>query len=387
MGRTRTAIAALIAALACNAPCLAQTYFDDFNDNNLVGPRLHGDAAIDGGSLRLTTLNTTRAGSIVVGGGRIAAFDTSFTYFFNTPVIGQTADGMSFNLGRVPDGIDPSIPWENGPGNGLTISFDIYDFDNDGIVLNDYGIRLFVNGTMIAQAPGAMLFTDEGQFRAITIRLDADGTIDVTYRGNPVFTNLATGYVPDASHRFSIAARTGVERSEQRIDNLSIAATALSEDLCRNAAPAHGDGVFWFDTTGATLDGSAPGTCPNPDNDVWMCWTAPSTGAVVMSTLGLTTVDTLLAAYNDCAACPSGLGLIDCHDDFSSNRQSIINIRVVAGRRYLVRVGSFLVIPGGRGAVSFQSFPDCPGDFNHSGGAPSVQDLFDFLAAFFAGCP
>jgi hypothetical protein len=31
--------------------------------------------------------------------------------------------------------------------------------------------------------------------------------------------------------------------------------------------------------------------------------------------------------------------------------------------------------------------PRCLADFNRSGGPPSVQDIFDFLAAYFAGCP
>jgi hypothetical protein len=41
------------------------------------------------------------------------------------------------------------------------------------------------------------------------------------------------------------------------------------------------------------------------------------------------------------------------------------------------------------GAHEFQPGPPqpaCPADFNNSG-AVSVQDIFDFLAAYFAGCP
>ncbi len=40
---------------------------------------------------------------------------------------------------------------------------------------------------------------------------------------------------------------------------------------------------------------------------------------------------------------------------------------------------------GGLPVPSMPTF--CPADFNRSGGAPTVQDLFDFLAAYFAGDP
>jgi hypothetical protein len=29
----------------------------------------------------------------------------------------------------------------------------------------------------------------------------------------------------------------------------------------------------------------------------------------------------------------------------------------------------------------------CPADYNHSGGSPTVQDIYDFLAGYFGGAP
>jgi hypothetical protein len=40
--------------------------------------------------------------------------------------------------------------------------------------------------------------------------------------------------------------------------------------------------------------------------------------------------------------------------------------------------------PSARGIVYLRPAP-CVGDFNHSGGQPTVQDIFDFLAAYFSG--
>ena len=44
--------------------------------------------------------------------------------------------------------------------------------------------------------------------------------------------------------------------------------------------------------------------------------------------------------------------------------------------------GEFIVID----LCSLSTPPSCcPADFNHSGPPPTVQDIFDFLAAYFAG--
>ncbi|MCC6323066.1 MAG: hypothetical protein IT438_16710 [Phycisphaerales bacterium] len=45
-----------------------------------------------------------------------------------------------------------------------------------------------------------------------------------------------------------------------------------------------------------------------------------------------------------------------------------------------------MVVAGSQTCQPSPCPPACPGDFNRSGGSPTVQDIFDFLAAYFAGC-
>ena len=82
------------------------------------------------------------------------------------------------------------------------------------------------------------------------------------------------------------------------------------------------------------------------------------------------------------AVCPLTVGISPetwyvCNDDFcvggslGSNLASRSQFWAQADEDYLVRVSVV---------------PDCRADFNNSGGPQSVQDIFDFLAAWFGGC-
>jgi hypothetical protein len=380
-------VAAVMGSAATAA--MAQNYVEGFADANLNGPRLYGDAAVDAGSLRLTPFDYGKSGAMVIGGGAVTSFTASFEYYFNTPVGSFTADGMSFNLGRVPDDRIPGGA-ELGSGSGLTVSFDIFDFNNDGFV-SDYGIRVFFNGQVIAEAPGAITFADEGQFRPIQISLDNSNRLTVTYNGANVFTNLAIkDYQPDLSYRFGIAARTGGERSEQRIDNLAINARALVAEDCRHVAEIFGDGIYWYDNTNAQTDGAPNALCQNAASnditgDLWWCWTATHTGVTTVSTLGLSSSDTKLAVYQDCVPCPEALGILACNDDAANTLQSNLTFAAEAGTRYLIRVGNYLNSTRSPGAVSISTLGDCNADFNGDHIVNS-QDFFDFLTAFFSGC-
>ncbi|MHC4991631.1 MAG: hypothetical protein ACYTGC_11695, partial [Planctomycetota bacterium] len=91
---------------------------------------------------------------------------------------------------------------------------------------------------------------------------------------------------------------------------LSIQCLFGDNDDCVNATPLVGKGIFPFDTTGASTDG--PVLPPRPpfngqqiDHDVWFCWLAHRGGPVILSTCGLTEIDTSIAVYRGCACPPT----------------------------------------------------------------------------------
>lgn len=185
--------------------------------------------------------------------------------------------------------------------------------------------------------------------------------------------------------------------------------------------PANGTN---FDATADVLQ-----TCSDLDSfDVWYRFTAPATGGYTFSTLG-SVLDTTLSLWTQC----SGGIMITCNDDIDPDtgitESQILGFSMAAGQVVLVRVagaveaeGTFVlrVMPaaavpgicctGSTCAVGtlpsecvgvFQHYvsmtsacnaggnttnPCCLANFNKVGGI-TVQDVFDFLAAWFAGNP
>lgn len=134
-------------------------------------------------------------------------------------------------------------------------------------------------------------------------------------------------------------------RSVAFIAALSAAAPCVAQvnDACSAPTPISGYGTFLTSTVGATTDGGSTAACLffGSDQiwaDVWMCWTAETSGLVQIETCG-TGFDTKLAVYPGCA-CPDGSSIIACNDDACS-LQSRVAFPAVAGQSYLVRVGSY----------------------------------------------
>lgn len=156
----------------------------------------------------------------------------------------------------------------------------------------------------------------------------------------------------------------------------------LPDDNCAAAEPITGEGTFPFDNTLATTDGLGHTDCEtgltNPTdaqigNDVWRCWTAPCTGPVFVQSCNLTEVDTKLAVYEGCNACPpDDTVLLDCNDDFCGYDtpaafpfQSSISFEATQGQSYLIRIGTF---PGGGG---FEEAPGGTGSISITCGIPN----------------
>ncbi|MDZ4831850.1 MAG: hypothetical protein SGJ09_16855 [Phycisphaerae bacterium] len=129
------------------------------------------------------------------------------------------------------------------------------------------------------------------------------------------------------------------------------AMAAPPNDLCVNASPLAGTGVFNFDLTGATTGPGGVDAICGPvisviQNDIWYCWTSSCNGLVEISTCGQTQVDTVIRLYDTCA-CPTAGALFQplCCAEDECGKQSKLVCGVVCGHTYLIQLG------GGNGSV------------------------------------
>lgn len=133
-------------------------------------------------------------------------------------------------------------------------------------------------------------------------------------------------------------------------------------DACTGAEAIAGAGLYDFDTSAATTDGSPNSAClafgtDQIENDVWFCWTSDCDGQVRIETCGLTAVDTRIAVYDDCGICPpTDAELIACNDD-SCSLQSRVTFTATIGTQYLVRIGNYPGAGGGTGQFRIDCLP------------------------------
>jgi hypothetical protein len=160
-----------------------------------------------------------------------------------------------------------------------------------------------------------------------------------------------------------------------------------------------------FDNRTATDSAGVPDpSCNNAGNlgltrhDLWWKWTPTQNGTTRISTCRgsapLLSADlTVLTIYSDCTltqevACNDDAGDPDA-SDFAwaspcTDEQSAMHFSSIAYRTYLIRVGAHRE-SFGPGVLNLSFVPNpCVADFNNSG-TLTVQDIFDFLAGWFAG--
>jgi hypothetical protein len=120
---------------------------------------------------------------------------------------------------------------------------------------------------------------------------------------------------------------------------LAAVASAQGSNDCATATAISGTGTFPVSTIGATDSPQQSGSCAVAHNDVWFQWTATHTGGANVTTCGLTSVDTVLAAYN-ASGCPIAGNLAACNDD-NCGLQSSITFNVTAGNVYMLQAGAY----------------------------------------------
>jgi len=183
-----------------------------------AGGTLAGTAAVTNGVLKLTTAAISQGGSFIVnqldGGQPVAGFHVTFRVLVGG---GNGADGFSFNF--APD-LTAGIA-EEGGGTGLTIAFDTYN--NSTNAPEAPAVEVKFGGISITNRLVSFLRTGS-EFVDVTIHVDTDGTLDLTYGTNVVFTNLLA-YTSRISGQFGFGARTGGATDNHWIDNLIINTT------------------------------------------------------------------------------------------------------------------------------------------------------------------
>lgn len=204
-----------------------------------------------------------------------------------------------------------------------------------------------------------------------------------------------------------------------------------SNDECENAMPID-VGFTFFDSTDATGSGVTDGCGLKGGNDLWFTYTAPRSGTVTFNTCRNAFVDDTgaypafspsiwaMSNVSIFTACGAPLRCTDplFTDDTCGPAEPFRYPRVIYGpfygsQTFLIRLGTDIQGQGtGRLYVKYDATL-CVGDFNNNGvntvqdlfeflsayfandiradanqsGAISVQDIFDYLAAYFAGCP
>jgi hypothetical protein len=123
-------------------------------------------------------------------------------------------------------------------------------------------------------------------------------------------------------------------------------------DLCANAQPIAGLGVFNFDNSLATTDGSPDPLClvfgqDSIELDVWFSWVAPNDGVFIVDTCGQTAIDSKIGIYDgSCAG-----AVLACNDDTCA-LQSSVTWSALSGQTYLIRLGVYPGALGGTGTFT-----------------------------------
>ncbi|HSH14841.1 MAG TPA: hypothetical protein VLD18_02330, partial [Verrucomicrobiae bacterium] len=208
----------------------------------------------------------------------------------------RPADGMSFNFANdLPNGtFTPSLPCcgaEDGAGTGLTISFDAWDNgagnDTDAPAIEViYGGQVKATVSLAGVREGGRapltaiptdpatgqpmsMFTTGLDYADVVVRLDQDGTVDVSYKGVVVLENVTTGYVPTAG-RFGFGARTGGANQTHWVDDLEITLGEESSGALLEEDFNAGDGGFTVQNgIGAAATVGAEGWTYNAGTGSW----------------------------------------------------------------------------------------------------------------------
>ena len=129
-----------------------------------------------------------------------------------------------------------------------------------------------------------------------------------------------------------------------------------ANDACVDAIDIS-EGDTYFTTFDATTDGDSHASCSGDGqtyHDIWYNYLAPTSGTLTISTCGQANYDTDLVVYEG-SNC-SSLTLVGCNDDTDGCDlyTSYLEIPVLAGSNYVIRVGGWLSGSSGSGVLTLE---------------------------------
>jgi hypothetical protein len=230
---------ALLSVITINSP----TATNDFTGGNLGGGNIYGDASVTNEKLVLTPAAPDQSGAfllpLLAPGELVEGFTAQFKVQM-VPGPDDHADGFSFNWATdLPNGTFPDA--ERGVGSGLSVCFDT--FEGGGVEERRALFLVKWNANTIATVTTYPSFLPgtNNDFADVAIRLNSDGTVDVSYRCTPIFSHLPIpGYTPLFNARFGFGARTGGYYESHVIDDLAIKITRSVLDASIPGDPAVG---------------------------------------------------------------------------------------------------------------------------------------------------
>ena len=263
---------------------------------------------------------------------------------------------------------------------------------------NDFG-NLTGDGIRYEPAAPAMP-GDRGDALVWGGALPADNVLAIRLRGSPLEPSL--GACCGTQEPFDCSVGTAAQCALNGGTFLGLGVPCIpvylcvpptANDECEQAQPISGEGLFSFDTRGASSSGPDDCRIDLPpfgiSSDVWFSWVAPCSGEFQFATCGLSVTDDRVSLHTGGCELLLSLGCDDnaCPSGFQSN----LAAEVTVDQSYLIRVGVFPNTPGGQGELRISRtggacVETCAADFDGNGQV-DVADIFAFLSAWFASEP
>ncbi|HUD49228.1 MAG TPA: hypothetical protein VMR33_20535 [Candidatus Baltobacteraceae bacterium] len=222
---------------------------------------LANEGSIGPNSIVLNDLDTNLSGGIAID-SFTATFDLQIGPASSTP-----ADGFAFVFG--PDVVSTTVFSEAGPAmpdGGVSVAFITYAGDTPGIgvtvkVLGDGGDDFtgVPNGGFVPMNAATMA---DSQMHPVTIQVNRNGTLNMVWNGNTIFTNFfLTGWAP-VYGQFAIGGRNGGDSEQVVISNLDITTVQEPTPAVAPIVTSQPQGTTITEGTSASFsvgfDGDAP---------------------------------------------------------------------------------------------------------------------------------